>query len=106
MAATHGRRVNGAGYHLHRGRVLGAGCLLWATATALFSLCSSLSAGASVWAVNGLGLALVIPTSQSLTADYYPPGSRGKAFGTLWLSASLGGMVGGLFATNIGEAWG
>lgn len=41
--------------------------------------------------VNGLGLALVIPCVQSLIADYYPPDSRGKAFGAMGLTASIGG---------------
>lgn len=46
------------------------------------------------------GLALVIPNVQSLTADYYHASSRGQAFGTLWLTISVGGMLGALYATN------
>lgn len=42
------------------------------------------------------GLALVIPNVQSLTADYYHASSRGQAFGALWLTISLGGMLGAL----------
>ena len=41
-------------------------------------------------AVNGLGLALVIPASQSLVADYYVESSRGGAFGLLLGVASPG----------------
>jgi MFS family permease len=41
-------------------------------------------------AVNGLGLALVIPCVQSLTADYNPPESRGRAFGFMFFTGSLG----------------
>lgn len=52
------------GHLLHRGRVIGAGCLLWAACTATFAACGSLAAGAAVWAVNGLGLALVLPNTQ------------------------------------------
>lgn len=48
--------------------------------------------------------ALVIPNVQSLTADYYASTSRGRAFGFLWVTISSGGMLGTLFATNIGEA--
>jgi MFS family permease len=40
--------------------------------------------------VNGLGLALVIPCLQSLTADFHPPESRGKAFGWMFCVSSLG----------------
>lgn len=41
-------------------------------------------------AVNGLGLALVIPAAQSLVADYYEEKSRGAAFGLLFGVSSLG----------------
>ena len=40
--------------------------------------------------VNGLGLALLIPCVQSLLADYYAPASRGRAFGLLYFTSSLG----------------
>ena len=40
--------------------------------------------------VNGLGLALVIPCLQSLTADFHPAESRGKAFGWMFCISSLG----------------
>jgi MFS family permease len=49
------------------------------------------------------GLALVIPSGQSLVADYYPAASRGSAFGALYLTSALGGMGGSFFATNLGE---
>lgn len=53
--------------------------------------------------LNGLGLALVIPCAQSLMADYYPSEQRGKAFGAMQLTMSLGSMVGSLFATNVAQ---
>ena len=53
-------------------------------------------------AFNGLGLALIIPCIQSLIADYYPAASRGKAFGSLFLTSSLGQVAGGFFATAVG----
>lgn len=71
--------------------------------TALFSGCSTLTQGYLLWAVNGIGLALVVPTGQSLTADYYPDASRGRAFGTLYLTGALGAMLGALYATNLGK---
>ncbi len=43
----------------------------------------------SAW--NGLGLALVIPCVQSLIADTYSSASRGRAFGLLFFTSSLGG---------------
>lgn len=46
----------------------------------------------------------VIPSGQSLIADYYPDSSRGKAFGGLFLTGAVGGMLGSLYATNLGES--
>ena len=71
--------------------------------SAAFSLSNSVASGAFFWAFNGVGLALLIPNAQSLIADYYKPVSRGAAFGALYLTGALGGMAGGLFATNIGH---
>ena len=79
-----------------------AGCLLWATTTAGFGAARNLHQGLVLWAINGVGLALVIPSGQSLIADYYPPASRGRAFGWLYLTGALGGMIGSLYATNLG----
>ncbi|EFN50878.1 hypothetical protein CHLNCDRAFT_141677 [Chlorella variabilis] len=84
-----------AGHCLHRGRVVGCGCLLWSACTAAFAACNSLAAGVAVWGVNGLGLAL------SLTADLFSSAQRGRAFGVLYLTAALGGMLGALYATNM-----
>lgn len=44
-------------------------------------------------AFNGLGLALVIPCLQSLTADFHPPESRGRAFGWMFCVSSIGRAV-------------
>ena len=44
---------------------------MWGVCTAGFSVCRSLNEGYLFWAINGIGLSLVIPTGQSLIADYY-----------------------------------
>lgn len=85
-----------------RGTVIGVGCCIWAFFTSAFACVSSLKLGIMLCAVNGLGLALVIPSVQSLTADLHSRESRGRAFGGLWLVISLGGMIGALYATNMG----
>lgn len=85
-----------------RGTVIAVGCCIWATFTTLFACVSSLSIAIILCAVNGLGLALVIPSVQSLTADLTAREARGTAFGSLWLVISLGGMLGALYATNVG----
>ena len=54
-------------------------------------------------AINGVGLSLVIPNAQSITADYYDELDRGKAFGALYMTSALGGAIGSLYATNQGE---
>jgi len=55
-------------------------------------------------AIINAGLALVIPSGQSLVADYYSAASRGSAFGALYLTSALGGMGGSIVATNLGES--
>jgi MFS family permease len=52
-------------------------------------------------ALNGIGLALVIPCIQSLIADLSVSETRGRKFGMLGLSSTAGGMVGAFYATNI-----
>ncbi|KAI3430502.1 hypothetical protein D9Q98_005097 [Chlorella vulgaris] len=89
-----------AGHFMSRGTVIAIGCWLWAAMTAVFACTTSLYIAMPVCAINGVGLALVIPNVQSLTADYHHSSSRGQAFGTLWLTISVGGMLGALYATN------
>jgi MFS family permease len=91
-----------AGHYYNRATVLSLGCFLWAAMAALFATATSLGAATALWAVNGLGLALLIPNAQSLVADYYRPVSRGKAFGGLFLAGAAGATLGGAFAANLG----
>ncbi|KAL3131568.1 hypothetical protein ABBQ38_007869 [Trebouxia sp. C0009 RCD-2024] len=91
------------GHYCDRVRVTSAGCFIWGVCTAGFSTCRSLRQGYLFWAVNGIGLSFVIPTGQSLIADYYQAEDRGKAFGVLLFSGSMGGMIGSLYATNLGS---
>lgn len=53
-------------------------------------------------AVNGLGLALVIPCAQSLIADLNPADRRGRSFGLMQMTSSLGAVAASLMATNLG----
>jgi MFS family permease len=92
-----------ASHFMPRGRVICLGCCIWSTFTILFATTNSISYALPLCAVNGIGLALVIPSVQSLTADYHAADSRGKAFGALWLTISFGGMLGALYATNVGS---
>ena len=51
---------------------------------------------AAVWtALNGLGLALVMPCAQSIMAEIYAAKDRGRAFGTLFTLSAFGGILPG-----------
>ncbi|KAK9786693.1 hypothetical protein WJX73_003542 [Symbiochloris irregularis] len=90
------------GHYYNRIWVIAAGCTLWGIMTLGFSFCTSVQQGYLFWAMNGIGLSLVIPSGQSLTADYFSEASRGTAFGALYLTGALGAMLGALYATNLG----
>ncbi|CAK0781097.1 hypothetical protein CVIRNUC_005284 [Coccomyxa viridis] len=90
------------GHYGNRIWVITAGCLVWGVMTLGFSVSRSLREAIFFWAINGLGLSLVIPNVQSVTADFYSEEDRGKVFGTLHLTSAAGAAFGGLYATNMG----
>lgn len=53
-----------AGHHYNRIWVITVGCLIWGLMTLGFSVSGSLPVAIAFWAVNGLGLSLVIPNVQ------------------------------------------
>ena len=85
-----------AGQLLHRGMVVGFGCLIWSLCAALFACSTSIAAALPAWALAGASLAFIVPNAQSLVADLYRPEKRGLAFGLMHLSASSGGLVAAL----------
>jgi MFS family permease len=91
------------GQHLNRITVLCIGAAIWGTMTLCFSRATSVTGGLIFWAINGIGLSFLIPSAQSLTADYNQEAHRGRAFGLLHMVGALGALVGALFATNIGH---
>ena len=62
-----------------RKRVLAIGCFLWAAFTILVAFSVSFMDMLIYRAMTGIGLAVIIPTAQSLIADYFTPSRRGKA---------------------------
>jgi MFS family permease len=80
---------------------LSMGCFLWG----VFTLLTAFSVGfvdMMVWrAMTGVGLAVIVPTAQSLIADYFPPEKRGTAFGWLGLTGVIGAVVGTIYATAL-----
>jgi MFS family permease len=97
------------GHHYNRVLVIMLGAAL-AGATAMgFALASSVLQGAALWALNGAGLALVLPAAQSLVAECSGSGRAarrgGALLGGIGLAGSLGAVAGALYATNVGT-WG
>ncbi|PRW58308.1 MFS general substrate transporter [Chlorella sorokiniana] len=103
------------GHYLNRANVMAAGCFIWGCMAIGFAFTNTVATGMFVWAFNGVGLGLLLPNAQAWTGQHgAKPGllgigsSRGKAFGALYLTSALGGMLGALFATNMGHThpWG
>lgn len=91
-----------------RPTVLAIGTLCWALSTAAVGV-SKFFVQVAFWrAINGFGLAIVIPALQSFIADSYKDGVRGTGFGFLNLVGTVGGIGGGAIATVMAgyDFWG
>ncbi|KAI3768067.1 hypothetical protein L2E82_18499 [Cichorium intybus] len=82
-----------------RPTVLAMGTLCWALSTGALGGSRYFSQLALWQAVNGFGLAIVIPSLQSFIADTYSDKVRGTGFGLLNLVGKVGGIGGGAVAT-------
>ncbi|KAI3768068.1 hypothetical protein L2E82_18500 [Cichorium intybus] len=82
-----------------RPTVLAMGTLCWALSTGAVGGSHYFSQVAFWRAVNGIGLAIVIPALQSFIADTYSDSVRGTGFGFLNLVGMVGGIGGGVVAT-------
>ncbi|OVA14182.1 Major facilitator superfamily [Macleaya cordata] len=85
----------------NRTHVIALGAFLWAAATFLVGFSSTFFQVAVSRALNGIGLAIVIPAIQSLVADSTDDSNRGVAFGWLQLTGNIGSILGGLFSVLI-----
>ncbi|KAL9270553.1 spinster-like protein [Drosera capensis] len=85
--------------HYDRPAVLAIGTICWGLSTAAVGASQQFGQVAFWRAVNGVGLAIVIPALQSFIADSYLDNVRGVGFGMLSLVGSLGGIGGGVLAT-------
>ncbi|XP_020696791.1 putative glycerol-3-phosphate transporter 2 isoform X1 [Dendrobium catenatum] len=85
--------------HYDRPSVLALGTAFWALSTAAVGVSQHFHQVAFWRALNGFGLAIVIPALQSFIADSYIDGSRGTGFGMLNFVGSVGGIGGGVVAT-------
>ncbi|KAD4888413.1 hypothetical protein E3N88_20486 [Mikania micrantha] len=85
-----------------RPTVLAMGTLCWAISTGAVGGSHHFSQVAFWRAVNGFGLAIVIPALQSFIADTYSDNVRGTGFGFL----NFVGMVGGIGSGSVwAESW-
>lgn len=91
-----------------RPTVLAIGTFCWALSTAAVGASKEFFQVALWRAVNGFGLAIVIPALQSFIADSYSDGVRGAGFGFLSLVGAFGGIGGGVVATVMAgqDFWG
>lgn len=91
-----------------RPTVLAMGTFFWAVSTAAVGASQQFFQVAFWRAINGFGLAIVIPALQSFIADSYTDGVRGTGFGLLSLVGTLGGIGGGVLATIMAgqQYWG
>nr|CAB3456930.1 unnamed protein product [Digitaria exilis] len=80
----------------NRAHVIAVGAFLWAAATFLVGVSDTFLQVAISRGLNGIGLALVVPSILSMVADSSDDGTRGSAFGWLQLASSLGHVSGGL----------
>jgi MFS family permease len=83
----------------YRPSVIGLGTLFWALSTAAVALSFTFTQCAFSRALNGVGLAIVVPALQSFIADSYTESGRGVAFGWLNLVGGVGGIAGSTTAT-------
>ncbi|CAN6195735.1 unnamed protein product [Urochloa humidicola] len=79
----------------NRAHDIAVGAFLWAAATFLVGVSNTFLQVAISRGLNGIGLALVVPSILSLVADSTDEATRGSAFGWLQLASSLGFISGG-----------
>ncbi|XP_051117754.1 uncharacterized protein LOC127242308 isoform X2 [Andrographis paniculata] len=88
----------------NRAHVIAVGAFLWAAATFLVAISSTFAEVAISRGLNGIGLAIVTPSIQSLVADSTDDTNRGTAFGWLQLTGRLGSIIGGLISVLIASS--
>ena len=80
-----------------RRKVLAFGTWFWGVFTLLTALSSQYIDMLVFRAITGIGLAVIVPTTNSLISDYYSPEKRGKAYGVLGLTTIVGSIAGTIF---------
>ncbi|KAJ3677305.1 hypothetical protein LUZ60_003029 [Juncus effusus] len=78
----------------NRARIIAFGAFLWSASTFLVAISHTFLQIAIFRALNGIGLALVIPAIQSLVADSTKKEKHGAAFGWLQFTGFIGSIIG------------
>ncbi|HME55760.1 MAG TPA: MFS transporter [Candidatus Lokiarchaeia archaeon] len=82
-----------------RRKVLTFGCIFWGVFTIFFAFSQTILDMVIYRLIIGIGLGVIVPTAQSIIADYFPAEKRGVAFGMLGLMLILGVVFGAISAT-------
>ncbi|CAL5221084.1 g3211 [Coccomyxa viridis] len=72
--------------------MISAGTILWGAMASGMGFANNYAEAAAWCALNGLGLAMVIPCIQSILAEVWVAKHRGRAFGSLFTISALGGI--------------
>jgi EmrB/QacA subfamily drug resistance transporter len=92
-----------------RRRVLLLGVALFGAASALCGAAPSMAWLVTGRVVQGLGAALLFPTSMAVLSDAFPPERRDRAIGAIvglaGIGAAAGPFVGGFVAEHLGWRW-
>lgn len=90
-----------ASVHHNRANVIAVGAVLWALATFFVGISVTFTQMAVARALNGVGLAMVVPAIFSLVADSANEHERGSAFGWLQVTSHIGTILGGLLSVSL-----
>ena len=93
--------VGHLGDRYDRTKVVMVGCVVWGIAIMCIGLSRSLWQATWLAALNGVGIAMAIPTISSLVADMTNAKHRGRVFGIMGFMSNIGGTFGGAVATYV-----
>jgi len=85
--------------YLPQWRVLLLGCAGWGSTMALLACANTFEQMAMLRLVNGASIAAIVPVSQTILAEMYPPDIHGSVFGFLGSSQSGGQFLATLVCT-------
>ena len=91
------------GTRYSRPHLIGYGCLTWSIGAVGLGAAQTYPMLATARAINGVGLGMIGPLMYGMVVDSWEPHQRGKALGVLGITGSIGGLVGGWFATTVGS---